>query len=143
MKLTPEFDPELPSKARRWSWPIRSIGHLMIVIALSGLVLSVVPLKSRRPAPPAFRRTRVPGNRTVVQGSVPGLPQPQRPELDRFVIIAPAEIDPEMVVRADPDLDAEMVFNPDSGRRGQAPGDRAPGVWTLPSPPAVPQAQPR
>jgi hypothetical protein len=143
MKLTPELDPELPWKSRRRSWPIRSIGQLMIVIALSGLVLSVVPLRSRRPAPTAFRITRLPGNRTVVQGPVPGRWQQKSSPRDPFVIIAAAEIDSGMVVQADPNLDAAMVFNPEAGRSGSTPQNLAPGVWTLPQPPAVPQARSR
>jgi hypothetical protein len=187
MKLTPEFEPEFPSSWRRGPWRIRSIGQLMIVIALSGLVLAALPLKSRRPATPPFRVTRVPWKPALIQRPVPGLPERQAPPRDRsptprgsfpslpvpglqekkssprdpFVIVASAEIDPGMVVRADPDLDAEMVFNPETGRRGSSGSAPAPGgglgepreipepapiqpprVWEL-RPPVAPQAQPR
>ncbi len=44
MKPKVQFDPEFARKARRWYWPIRSIGQLMIVVALSGLMLWIVPM---------------------------------------------------------------------------------------------------
>jgi hypothetical protein len=46
---------------------------------------------------------------------------------DRFVILAPAELDPGMVVQAPPDRDAAMVFNPETGRRGPEPIAPTPG----------------
>ena len=101
----------------------------MIVIALSGLVLSVVPLRSRRPAPPAFRLTRVPGNLTFVQGPVPGLQEEKGYPSHPFVIVAPAEIDPGMVVQADPALDAAMVFNPDAGVLQAGGAVEPPGIY--------------
>jgi hypothetical protein len=56
---------------------------------------------------------------------------------DRFVIVAPADIDPKMVVKAPLDLDARMVLDPETDRRGVAPGGRSsppglaipPGSW--------------
>ena len=36
MKSKVQWDPEITGKARRWYWPIRSIGNLMIVVALVG-----------------------------------------------------------------------------------------------------------
>jgi hypothetical protein len=163
MKPKPEHDPERPSSSRRWSWRIRSIGQLMNVIALIGLALSVVPLRSQAPARGGFLKLKgVRGRQVTLPGSIGRLPAEVRPARDRFVIIAPAEIDPGMVVPADPDLDAQMVFNPETGRRGTTPGDQtprsrpvepeaipepAPGeptprLWTLP-PAVVPEAQPR
>jgi hypothetical protein len=151
MRPKPEHDPELPSGSRRWSWRIRSIGQLMIVIALIGLALSAVPLRTRPPARGVLKFKGMRGRPATLPGSIGRLPAEVRQARDRFVIVAPAEIDPGMVVWADPDLDAEMVFNPETGRRGTSPGDPAPRdrpvepaprLWTLP-PSAVPEAQPR
>jgi hypothetical protein len=151
MKREPVFVPKCSAAPRRWSWRIRSIGQLMIVIAVIGLVLAALPRKSRPPAPLALRLTPVPGKLAFSQVPVPDVSAQPRTPRDPFVRIAPAEIDPGMVVRADPDLDAAMVFNPDAGRPESWPADRVPGVapveptlrlWTLP-PPVVPQAQPR
>ena len=162
MKPKPEHDPERPSSSRRWSWRIRSIGQLMIVIALIGLALSVVPLRTQAPAPGVLKFRGVRGRRAMLPGSIGRLPAEVRQARDRFVIVAPAAIDPGMVVQADPDLDAAMVFNPETGRRGTLPGDQAPRsrpvepeaipepapgeptprLWTLP-PAVVPEAQPR
>src|SRR5262249_21433625 len=102
------------------------------------------------------------GRQATLPGSIQRLRAEVRQARDPFVIIAPAEIDPGMVVRADPDLDAAMVFNPETGRRGTPLGDQArrsrradresipgpaPGeptlrLGTLP-PAVVPEAQPR
>jgi hypothetical protein len=162
MKPKPELDLEIPSRLRRWYWRIRSIGQLMIVIALSGLVLSVVPPILRGPVRGSLNIKNVRGRKAVIPGPIGRLPADIRPSRDPFVIIASAEIDPGMVVRADPDLDAEMVFNPETGRRGlsrsapastgglvapqaipePAPVAPPPRVWEL-RPPVVPQAQPR
>ena len=58
----------------------------------------------------------------MVQGPARSLPSRVVQPRDRFVINAPAEIDPGMVIRARPDLDAEMVFNPDTGLSAQFAG---------------------
>ena len=151
MKPKSESDPELPSNLRRWYWRIRSIGQLMIVIALSGLVLSIVPPRTRGAVRGSLNIKTVRGQPAVIPGPIGRLQAGARPSRDRFVIVAPAEIDPEMVVRADPDLDAEMVFNPETGRRGSPGAAPAPGggpveptlrLWEL-RPPVVRQAQPR
>jgi hypothetical protein len=160
MRPKPDFDPEFPAHSRRWYWPIRSIGQLMIVIALSGLVLSVVPLRSR-PAPPVRTRPRFSRNPIVIQGPVWGLQARGEQPRDRFVVIAPREIDPGMVVYARPDLDEGMVFSP-YANRPVAPAARIPGLGPAlpserpgptpdqfspsrlaPQPPAVPEAEAR
>ncbi len=61
-------------------------------------------------------------------GAVRSLPARAAQPNDRFVIVAPCELDAAMVVRAPTDLDAEMVFNPETGRRGLAPGGPVPFV---------------
>jgi hypothetical protein len=146
MKPKPNFDPDFPMTSRRRYWPIRSIGQLMIVVALSGLVLSVVSMKSQRPSPSVNVRKRLPMTSRLVQ--VPSRNLQARdvvqPPPDRFVIVARAEIDPAMVVQARPDIDPGMVFNPYTRRRGSAPSDPMPGVslWELgqtPRPLPVPE----
>src|SRR5262245_40329764 len=155
MKPKLDFDPEFRANSRRWYWPIRSIGQLMIVIALGGVVLSVVPVGSRQQARPSRPLRRFVPNATLLQGPVLS-PQGQAGERqppDRFVVIAPAEIDPGMVVWARPDLDAGMVFDPYARRRslptipmpGSGPaapgpdgGGRLPFRWA-PQPPMTPQ----
>jgi hypothetical protein len=112
MKPKFDLDLEVPASIRRWHWPIRSIGQLMIVVALSGMVFAVLPLKSRRPGPPALKMVPAPGTSTVIQGPIGTVHGLRRDPSDRFVFIAPEEIDPGMVIQARPDLDEGMVFTP-------------------------------
>ncbi|HZW29158.1 MAG TPA: hypothetical protein VFF52_00520 [Isosphaeraceae bacterium] len=161
MKPKSDYDPELPSNVRPWYWRIRAIGQLVVVIVLSGLLFSAIPSRGQGPVRSALRFQKVPGQQAVIPGPIGRLRTPVRPPRDRFVIVAPAAIDPKMVVRADPDLDAEMVFNPETGRRGSsgsaparagvpvappavphpAPAEPPPQTWT-PPPSVVPQPQP-
>jgi hypothetical protein len=139
MKPKADFDPMYGANWRRGYWPIRSIGSLMIVVALSGLMLRAWLIPPRRPGPAARGAAAMLAVPVVVQGSVQapraGVGRPP----DRFVIVAPSEIDPEMVVRARDDIDPEMVFNPETGRRGLTPLGQAPaGIWSLPGPASVP-----
>ena len=144
MKTKTDSAPMFRADMRRWHWRIRSIVLSMIVLALSGLALQAGPIPRRRPAPQPMKLIPIPGGRFAVQGGVAnpqlGIPRPS----DRFVIIAPAELDPRMVVRARADLDAEMVFNPETGRRGLAPANRppiivAPVPGQAPAPVPVPE----
>jgi hypothetical protein len=122
MKPKVDLDPMLQADVRRRRRPVRSIGALMVVVALSGLALGIV----RTP------RGRI-GVRAPVAPRVALKVQPR----DRFVIVAPAEIDPGMVVRAREDIDPGMVFNPDTRRRGSAANGPAPVIVT-PAPAPVP-----
>ena len=142
MKPKTTFDPMFHAERRR-PLPIRSIGPLMIVLTLSGLALRAGPIPRRRPGRGPCGSRRCPG-RDPGSG---GRRQPQArsplPPQDRFVIVAPAEIDPAMVVPTRADLDEEMVFNPDTGRRGSAPADPDPAnAEPLPDPAPNP-ARPR
>ena len=92
MKPKPKFELELPSRARRWYWPIRSIGQLMIAVALNGLVLSVVPELSRRLVQGSLNIKKGPGRKAVVPGPIGRLQAEIRPSRDPFVIMAPAEV---------------------------------------------------
>ena len=98
MKPKTEFDPMFATSRRR-HWPIRVIGLSVIVAALSGLALRAGPIPPRRPVSPLPPIGPMPGGYRVVQGPraivQPGWVQPR----DRFVFIAPAKIDPMMVVR--------------------------------------------
>jgi len=103
-KSDPEF--EFPSKLCRWYWPIRSIGQLMIVVALSGLAMAVLP---DRPRPMSL----APGIRPTAVRAVQVLPPVQAPRVpDRFVREAPGGIDDAMIVTARPGIDDAMIVNP-------------------------------
>ena len=115
MKPKVQFDPEFGKNARRWYWPIRSIGQLMIVVALSGLMLGGMSMRSRRPVRNSLKPFRGPMNR--VQGPAGQFPAGVAQPRDRFVIVARPEIDPGMVIQARPDLDAAMVIHPGTGGR--------------------------
>jgi hypothetical protein len=128
MKPKTDFDPMFQADLPRRRWPIRWIGASTIVLALSGLALRAGPIPPRRPVSPPSRLAPMPGGWVAVQG---GASNPRVGEMqprDRFVIVAPAEIDPGMVVRAREDIDPEMVFNPDTRRRGSAPIVPAPVI---------------
>jgi len=49
MKSKPDFDPDRPVPSRRRLWPIRSIGQLMVVVAVSGLLLAIGVTTARQP----------------------------------------------------------------------------------------------
>lgn len=125
MKSKTEFDPDFQADARRGPRPVRWIVATAIVLALGAEALRAGPIVQRRPGP-----------WPPVQGRI-RIPQMGTPPRDPFVIVAPAEIDPEMVVRAREDIDPEMVFNPETRRRGSAPGGRAP-IIVAPVPAPVP-----
>src|SRR5438034_8864038 len=94
MKLKPEFEPEFAVTSQRWSWPIRSIGRLMIVVGISGVVLSLVVrevrnLKGQPPKRGVLRigRLKHAGEWNIAPqvgpGPVPALPEPKGPPRDR------------------------------------------------------------
>ncbi len=127
------IDPDFRSNARRWFWPIRSIGQLMIVVALSGLVLSVYPMKAQRQSRVPLKIVRFRGN---VRGTSIGAPTPAvnprvavRPPADRFTVVASPDIDPAMVITASPDIDPGMVI-----RRGDDEPQLIPGQFPGPLP---------
>src|SRR4029079_17708162 len=84
----------------------RSIGQLMVVVALSGLAMAVLPDRSRplslAPAitPPAVRAVQV----------IPPMQAPRVP--DRFVREAPGGIDDAMIVTARQGIDDAMIVGP-------------------------------
>jgi hypothetical protein len=126
MKPKPDFDPMFQANRRRGYRPILVIGLLMIVAALSGLVMGAGPIRARRPVSPPLQVAPMPGGYFAVQGSVPNTRPVRVQPRDRFVIVAPAEIDRAMVIRVRDDLDAAMVINPETGRRGSTPTVPAP-----------------
>jgi hypothetical protein len=113
--------------SRRWSWPIRSIGSLMVMIAVSSLSLTVMARGARRQTKPAapVKSWRVRQGPVLTPKAAPGVPARAmpvpRPRSDRFVIEADADIDPKMVLKADPNIDPEMVFNPEVRARRTLP----------------------
>jgi hypothetical protein len=120
--LSFDFDSTFRKKiSRRWSWPIRSIGSLMVMIALSSLSLTVMARGTRRQTKPAtpVKSWRVPQGPVLTRKAARGVPAQvmpvPKPRTDRFAIEANAEIDPKMVLKADPNIDPEMIFNPEVG----------------------------
>jgi hypothetical protein len=147
--MEPDLNFDFDSRSRKensrwWSWPTRSIGLLMVMIALSSLSLTVMARGTRRQSKPATPVT----SRSVPQGPVltpkaaPGVPAKVMPvpmqRTDRFVIEADAEIDPKMVLKADPTIDPEMVFNPEIDGRLSLPIVPVP----VPGNPLVPKRAP-
>jgi hypothetical protein len=115
MKRQPGFDFEFVAKGSRPWWSIRSIGLLMILVAVIGLVLAVgMGIREQKPVAvrPAFPVMAIPA--VLVQPATPPVPP------DRFVRLADTSIDPQMVIPAPADLDDEMVINPE-GRRARRP----------------------
>jgi hypothetical protein len=123
MKPKVPFDPEFAADARRWYWPIRSIGPLMIVVALGGLTLWAAPMKRGGKASGPSNLRRVPAGRAAIRGPLRSPPaQVDRPR-DRFVIMTCPEIDPAMVILA-PEIDAGMVVHPGTPGRASSVAPR-------------------
>jgi hypothetical protein len=126
-----DFDPMFRTGRRPWFRPLRWIGAVLIVAALGGLTLRAGPIPKRRPTSP------------VLQGA-PNAQSRVLPPRDPFVIVAPAELDAAMVIRPRDDLDARMVINPTTRRRGSAPapspapGSMPEGYRPVPSSPRTP-----
>jgi hypothetical protein len=109
MKLKPGFDDELQPKKQPWFRSIRSIGQLMLVVAVGGLTVAVVAgianqKRSRRylRGPVVQRPVQVPQVKALVAR-----------KRDSFVVIAAADIDAKMVMPAPAEIDEAMVINPD------------------------------
>jgi hypothetical protein len=132
MKAKIPFDSEFAGDARRQCWPIRAIGPLMFVAALSGLMIWAGPMMSGAKAagPPKIRRA--PAGRPA-QAWV-GQPR------DRFVIAVRPDLDAAMVIPVDPDLDAAMVIHPGTGGRSLPMAPRLGGA--LPAPGQAPAPVP-
>ena len=141
MKPKPDFDPMFQAEPARWYWPIRSIGQLMIVVALSGLALCGRADPARRPDVAACGLARCPA---VDRGSRARRPVQRRRRdaaarsvRDRR---SPRRSTPTWSCRPARDLDEAMVFNP--GTRAEARRRRDPAPGRRPPVPAVP-ARPR
>jgi hypothetical protein len=123
MKLKPGFDNELQPKAQRRSWPVRSIGRLMVVVAVCGSAWSVMAGTGKHKPNVRFFPARV--QRPVQAPQIRALGAQPR---DPFVVVAGAEIDAKMVVPAPAGLDEAMVFNPYAGARLSGVGAPLQGV---------------
>jgi hypothetical protein len=110
MKSKIQFDPELGKNARRWYWPIRSIGQLMIVVALSGLTLWAVPRRSGDSVSGPLNLRRIPAGMPTIRGPLRSPRAEVGQPNDRFVIVARPDLDAGMVIQARPDIDAGMVI---------------------------------
>jgi hypothetical protein len=133
MKLKPGFDHEFQPKRQRWTGPVRSIGRLMIVVAVCSTALSVMAgtgkhKKNVRYFPARVRRpVQAPQTNALVA-------QPRDP----FVVVPATEIDAKMVVAAPAGIDDAMVFNPYTGERQSAQGAPAAGSPLMPLYPGEP-----
>jgi hypothetical protein len=110
MKLRPSFDDEFQPKRIPWSWSIRSVGHLMLVVSVCGLPLGIMAGMGKlsrygQYLPARFQR---PVQGPLVKAFVAS-------PRDHFVVIAPAEIDARMVWPAPAGIDEAMVLNPLGG----------------------------
>jgi hypothetical protein len=127
MKRKPGFDDEFQPKGQPWAVPVRSIGRLMIAVAVCSAALSVMagPAKHKKnvrsfPAR-VQRRVQAPQINALVA-------QPRDP----FVVVPSAEIDAKMVVAAPAGIDDAMVFNPYAREQQSVQGAPAPGNLLMP-----------
>jgi hypothetical protein len=140
MRPKKDVDPMFQVDRRRRFRPIVTIGALAIVAAVSGLSLRAGPIPSRRSGTFPGRIAPMPAGPMAIQGPVQnpraGAMQPR----DHFVIVAPAELDTAMVVRAREDLDVEMVVDPETWRRRSHPTGPATAVspYMIPGPVPAP-----
>ncbi len=142
MKPKVPFDPEFAANLRRWYWPIRSIGLLMMVVALGGLTLWAAPIERGGKASRVPNLRRVPPGRAATRGPLRSTQaQVDRPR-DRFVIMARPDIDQAMVIRA-PEIDAGMVVHPGTPGRASSVAPRVGFGPLLPGQPpaAVPDGR--
>lgn len=139
-KPDPEFEFHVKQRSRRGHRTIHSIGQIMVVVALSGLALAVLPDRSRLTSrPPGIRPRVVRAVQVISPGQTPSSP-------DRFVHKAPAGIDDAMVVTARDGIDDAMIVSPARLRGGpilpepspEEPG-RAKVIPLTPIPSAGPQ----
>jgi hypothetical protein len=100
----------------------------MVLIAVSCLSMAVMARGARRQAGPATTAKvwRVPQKPAVTPKAAPVAPakvmvMPPRTGNDRFLIEADGDIDPKMVMKADPEIDREMVFDPQAPTRPSLP----------------------
>jgi hypothetical protein len=138
MKPKLDFDPMFRTNRRPWYRPLRWIGAVLIVATLGALTLRAGPIPKRRPVSPVLQGAAIPGRSFVAQGAVPNTQVRVVTPHDPFVIVAPAELDAAMVIRPRDDLDARMVINPSTRRRGSAPGSMPEGYRPVPSSPRTP-----
>jgi hypothetical protein len=130
MRPKPEPEFVFQPKHRRWYRPIRSIGQLMVMVALSGLALAVLP-ERHRPMPMALG-IRPPAVRAVQVVPPVRVPRP----LDPSVHEARPGIDDAMIVTARQGIDDAMIVNP--GRFRGAPIIQQPAPDESESAKAVP-----
>jgi hypothetical protein len=133
MKLKPGFDDEFQRKRKARSWPVRSIGRLMIVVAVSGAALSVMTGMGKQKRNSRYFPARV---QRPIQAPRPSVLAAK--PADPFVVVAAAEIDARMVVAAPVGIDEAMVFNPYTGERQSADGAPTPGSHLMPFPETQP-----
>jgi hypothetical protein len=132
MKPKPSFDPDFDGNPHRRFSPVRSIVLLLIFVALSGVAWAVCPTRTpQQPwrVPPGLCRD---GGIPQLPGQAPQWMAPLGRWRDPFVLMAPAEIDPKMIVPAPADVDQAMAIRPET--LGGGPKRMAPAVGaTIPA----------
>lgn len=127
MKPQVKVEPMFAGEKRRGIRPMVMLGILAIVLASGVLALQAQAIDEQDGRQPPLVPIPVPRDRDARRSPRSLPPGAIRPPLagrtrDRFMVEALAEVDPKMVVKAPSDLDAAMVFDRETGRRGQAPG---------------------
>ncbi len=126
MKPQLKGDPMSAAGELRRLRTIGAPGVLVAVLAAGSLALQAGSIAATEPAqrplvPAPGGVVTIPGGARVTPAPGAVLPPIATVRGDRFVIVAPADIDPKMVIKAPADLDARMVFDPETGRRELAP----------------------
>ena len=145
MKPKPDLDPDFAADSRWWSVWVRAIGLRTLVIALAGSILCGLTLACRVSAMAGDAVAQTNGRVVVLQkpGQAPRAKALTRSPRDRFVVMARANIDPEMIVPAPAGIDEAMVFTEDEGRlvrwtvvapRPGVPAVAVPGYLPIPQP---------
>jgi hypothetical protein len=127
MKFKPGFDHEFQPKRQRWAGPVRSIGRLMIVVAVCSTALSVMAGTAKHKRNVRYFPARV--QRRVQAPQINALVAQPR---DPFVVVPAAEIDAKMVVAAPAGIDDAMVFHPYTREQQSVQGAPAPGSLLMP-----------
>ncbi|MHB1556476.1 MAG: hypothetical protein ACYC61_03230 [Isosphaeraceae bacterium] len=133
MKPPVKVEPMFAGDERRRIRPLVALGVLAIVLASGALALQAQSIDEQDDHQTPLVPVPVPRNRDerrFERSLPPGTVRPPvaaRPR-DRFEVVARADLDAKMAVKAPSELDAAMVIDPETRRRhGRAPGRPSPG----------------
>jgi hypothetical protein len=136
MKFEADFDDGLAPKGQRRRPSVRSIGQLLMMVAVCGAVVSLISVYAETGK--QKRNTRLFAIRAPRSVQIPQAQAPAPRPPDPFVVTATAEIDAKIVVPAPAIIDEAMVFNPYTRDRHSALGASASGSALLPFPATSP-----